>query len=1330
MRTIIIRQLGPLLIAISIAGCFPTSSPDAEGGGGRRTRCDMLPAATESPRPVDPCTDGAVVVGPERFVRSAGAPSDALRSFEMVTSGEVCVRVDNGTGPARSRVAAGFIGIDGEALIGPNAFHPHVERIERRAMLGPGSHELSVRLASAPASELSVEIRFVPARALSRQDAMIARLFESLDTRVEAVLASLPEDDRADLLNGLAWLGQSPVDLELTRGHRGGLTHVSSRFLAHEVDPALAPAPTVERAEGFVQACDGGRALLALRDDDELSLDRAIDHPDGTRRFVFRQSWRGIPVYGAEVQVDLDAGGGLLRLDATTVPGVAPPPARRISRREAEGIALHSVRALDAPLWGGVEPAVQSSDEQVVHRLPWTGDDDERIAWRVAVVPAGGRIGGRREVLVDRSDGTVIASVELARLLGAADQILQASGTIGNGLPTLGGTLWDGTQRCPGREDAPVGRTPFDRDLDEVQAALCEAELFFAERGAEAGQPDPRAWLDAAGDGIRVGIGAGARLSIGVNDGTDILLAEGAGRAEVVGHELVHSVLGPDTTIITFTHGGGGGSLTQAEGEAIEEHMGDALGLMLEQRFAFRNEDRCLLSDDEDTKIAIAMADNPDRPCSLLDLEREWRSMCEPRNDNGGWCEGSARYTDLGYNRYDTYGETSRSNDHVASHTSLGVGNRPLAALMGLLGTPEGRVDGWRVPALPRADVERLWFRTALELPVATDWTRWAQAWWRETAYFYDPTRFTREEQAVRTAHVSSALWNVPHTASAVPPVVGGGLPGFPLPLGPVTPTTRPAVTQLRLAGGTLRTFVFYREMVDSTRLRYVWVDEIPGGPFAQVPATFVGPCDLPFAADTRESPAAASSDGAAFVLWSEPTATDAIGRLRGAVLSTADAGATGCNDAWAPIAPGTERLVRGGPAAAVWTLGELAIDCDVLTELGILPPFRAVGPMGLSVEGCVEIVEREPQPIGPFSPSLGQEMLDRLMELAAAEEARRAPVPYDPLRPFPDFQGVIERATFDLVPLLTEDPDARNDFEKIGGGIGLRFAEAFASAGAPSGLSADAFLDVKIADPLGPTGTIEAIHFRFRPQILVVAFRDTAGALRIVPFASDAPTSAIPTLDPSPNATDPALAIATVPGRIGEVFVDRELLYAVYGTSDLVDGTPVPTRLSYRVATALGPDGAFDEAIFAPPRRIDTIEDTRGVRRKIDYATARTLRAPVVAGGHNALHLFTVSLAIPDFQASDRLGAPPPVGDGERDERSGATNRIRYTQLRVLASGELTWTSERPVMLLDTSLDFSPPPLGTRAQAGAAIVGSDRNQLRFWYPRGSDLSVRSRVLR
>jgi hypothetical protein len=240
----------------------------------------------------------------------------------------------------------------------------------------------------------------------------------------------------------------------------------------------------------------------------------------------------------------------------------------------------------------------------------------------------------------------------------------------------------------------------------------------------------------------------------------------------------------------------------------------------------------------------------------------------------------------------------------------------------------------------------------------------------------------------------------------------------------------------------------------------------------------------------------------------------------------------------------------------------------------------------------------------------------------------------------------------------------------------------------------------------------VHTLDLRFFDDVLVVAFRDDSNKLRATTWTDIAPTTDIATLNDAPT-TDPALTQAsTLTVDEHGHRVEASFLYAAYGTSQMVGGEARP-RLSYRVATSFEPDlGGLRDGSFSDERRMDTAVETVGLRRKRDYRFIQTRQTPVIAGGRRQLHVFTVA----------RGGFSEQPDDTVAGDTSAMSDRIRYTVFSVPWDGKLAPLSERPVLMSRTRLTRN---LGG-AQAGAAIATTGRRRLRWFYPNGDGLDVRS----
>ncbi|MBI5710718.1 MAG: M36 family metallopeptidase [Candidatus Eisenbacteria bacterium] len=119
----------------------------------------------------------------------------------------------------------------------------------------------------------------------------------------------------------------------------------------------------------------------------------------GTHHARFRQTWRGIPVYAAQVVVSLrDDGGEVTAVTSGYRPAVAPASATpALAAAAAERIALAGLGAHETPAVGPLTGLVV-----------WPGDGADRLAWRVLAVLADPP--GDWEVLVDALSGEVIST--------------------------------------------------------------------------------------------------------------------------------------------------------------------------------------------------------------------------------------------------------------------------------------------------------------------------------------------------------------------------------------------------------------------------------------------------------------------------------------------------------------------------------------------------------------------------------------------------------------------------------------------------------------------------------------------------------------------------------------------------------------------------------------------------------------------------------------------------------------------------------------------------------------------------------------------------------
>ena len=1151
-------------------------------------------------------------------------------------------------------------------------------------------------------------------------DDALRSLAASLSTNFDAQMATLDPKDRARIANTMAWEDEHPRALRVRRTQRQTVRHVSARYLAHDDAPkGPKPEPSQERAELLFALGGIGSALMALGPDESVVFDHDVVLSTGHVKFVFEHRFADRPVYEGQVVVTLDEQGRLTQFDAGPAAKINPMNQMSIDEGDAVEIAATDLKDLADPLWEGVEIKVHRTTKMVANLGALTGVDEDRHIWRIELRGADD-MPGDREVLVDGETGVVLASIERTEyMLDSSDTVTPWEGIIENNPtmepsgPAWTGDLWDHpTEGCASIEDPPLGDDDLARDWNESKAALCEATRWIE---ASSGVPW-REWFDPSGSGVEIRIGLTPRLSVGINTGRWIGLARGVARAEVIGHELFHTVLRASER----------GSLVRHAGEqlGVVEHMCDTFGMLLERRFPHRTEDACLLNDDPDTMAAHAEIDlDPDdtslayRWCSDEGEARPWRNVCEPELVNSGWCEGASRYNDLGYNVYDIYGQTSGNSEHVASHTNLGIGNR---VMMALLGETRAGFQPTRMLAADDATVLDLLLQTAEALDGEADWSNYADTLLASARELDPGVAPGPLERNLRASFARAQLWTRPS-------VVTAGSPASPE-LVESTPHGRIAAASTFVdvvgSAGLERTYLFYRPHRFSSEVRYVWRDDPAGDEDAVATAGWQGSCELPDVSTYNSVSAVGRQDGGLWVAYNDASGADEVGTLRvtgltpGGEATTADP----CGDAWAEVVPVQARSMIGAPSIEDWVAASNRTLCDLFdVEFGgITLPFHSIGAMGPSVGDCVDITEEMPPWAGTyvpegFPPFIGKVLFPQL----ALGLLDSLPVPFDPENPYIDIDtGPVEQ-TVPLVPLLRDDLDLQDDLAEFGV-VGPRFARAFQEHGKAEALLADMRLEWELdggGDPKSglPSGEIKTIAFGFSEAKLVVAFRDPSGAVRVAPFMDPRPISDIPMLESNPVA-DPVLATASREVREGSgAFVELDYLYVVYGTTADDGAGPVGDRVTYRVAGFVedpnDPTG-FKAEIFAPATRLDDIHDVKGQKRQVDYRTLRTLQTPTVAGRRNMLDMFVVGLQRSLHEPSD--GPVAQLGFSE--------SRVRHVKLNVEPDGKLTWDSERPVLLPQTAAT----PTGTPG-AGAALHTQTRSKLRWFYANGTELQVRSR---
>lgn len=110
--------------------------------------------------------DGSLL-GPETFERGKGAPVTETRAFAHSSDDEVVIRIFNGGPPGssmtdRAPVTSAMVNVAGQGVFSQDDFQPGVEVLESRLAIGPGDHELEVRISGKPGTKFVVEILSAP----------------------------------------------------------------------------------------------------------------------------------------------------------------------------------------------------------------------------------------------------------------------------------------------------------------------------------------------------------------------------------------------------------------------------------------------------------------------------------------------------------------------------------------------------------------------------------------------------------------------------------------------------------------------------------------------------------------------------------------------------------------------------------------------------------------------------------------------------------------------------------------------------------------------------------------------------------------------------------------------------------------------------------------------------------------------------------------------------------------------------------------------------------------------------------------------------------------
>ncbi len=148
-----------LEVSVPLLGCLVVAC--TEGGAAQAAR--EARATASDPDPCALLDHTTTLLGPVEVRRAKGKPKQESFSFAAPAAGPACLVVVNGASapPRGGQVSAAWLELDGQLVVGPEAFSQQVSGFSRPFDFEAGAHQLGVRLASGPESFLTLELRFL-----------------------------------------------------------------------------------------------------------------------------------------------------------------------------------------------------------------------------------------------------------------------------------------------------------------------------------------------------------------------------------------------------------------------------------------------------------------------------------------------------------------------------------------------------------------------------------------------------------------------------------------------------------------------------------------------------------------------------------------------------------------------------------------------------------------------------------------------------------------------------------------------------------------------------------------------------------------------------------------------------------------------------------------------------------------------------------------------------------------------------------------------------------------------------------------------------------------
>jgi len=277
---------------------------------------------------------------------------------------------------------------------------------------------------------------------------------------------------------------------------------------------------------------------FGLRDQgQELTLKRESRAEKGSSVVKFQQSHRGVPVIGAELNVQLDANSGVQMVNGEILPDVAVDTSPRVSAAAARAAARTAV-ANEYQLLGAQRAGLTVTGADLwIYEPELIGfQGPTALVWRITVTrsdpPA-----LRQLVLVDARDGTVLLSL---------NQIDTARNRMTYDMNN--GTSYPGTLRCA--ESNPACN---DGDRDEVNAHLYSGDtydFYLLNHGRDS--------INNAGMALNSHVHYSTGYCNAFWDGSRMTYGDGCSIVvdDVVAHEMTHGVTQYESALIYANQSG------------------------------------------------------------------------------------------------------------------------------------------------------------------------------------------------------------------------------------------------------------------------------------------------------------------------------------------------------------------------------------------------------------------------------------------------------------------------------------------------------------------------------------------------------------------------------------------------------------------------------------------------------------------------------------------------------------------------------------------------------------------------------------------------------